>query len=36
FHKDGIRRELAAARLALTHWWTDTEGRFALSLSVAR
>ncbi|MEU6656885.1 L-histidine N(alpha)-methyltransferase, partial [Streptomyces sp. NPDC046900] len=36
FRKDGIRRELAAARLALTHWWTDTEGRFALSLSVAR
>ncbi|MGI5141863.1 L-histidine N(alpha)-methyltransferase [Streptomyces sp. CA-106110] len=36
FRKDGIRHELAAARLALTHWWTDTDGRFALSLSVTR
>ena len=36
FRKDGVRRELAAAGLALTHWWTDAEGRFALSLSVAR
>jgi L-histidine N-alpha-methyltransferase len=36
FRKDGVRRELAAAGLALTHWWTDAEGRFPLSLSVAR
>ncbi|MGW2934994.1 L-histidine N(alpha)-methyltransferase [Streptomyces sp. NPDC001156] len=36
FRKDGVRRELAATGLALTHWWTDAEGRFALSLSVAR
>jgi L-histidine N-alpha-methyltransferase len=36
FRKDGVRRELVAAGLALTHWWTDAEGRFALSLSVAR
>ncbi|NBM15485.1 L-histidine N(alpha)-methyltransferase [Streptomyces sp. GC420] len=34
FRKDGVRAELAAAKLELTHWWTDSEGRFALSLSV--
>lgn len=36
FREDGVRGELAAAALELTHWWTDREGRFALSLSVAR
>ncbi|MEU9332856.1 L-histidine N(alpha)-methyltransferase [Streptomyces sp. NPDC048290] len=36
FREDGVRAELAAAGLDLTHWWTDEEGRFALSLSVAR
>ncbi|MFR9787529.1 L-histidine N(alpha)-methyltransferase [Streptomyces sp. MB22_4] len=36
FRKDGVSRELAAAELELTHWWTDTQDRFALSLSVAR
>jgi L-histidine N-alpha-methyltransferase len=36
FRKDGVRAELAAAGLELEHWWTDREGRFALSLSVAR
>ncbi|MET8829482.1 L-histidine N(alpha)-methyltransferase [Streptomyces sp. NPDC004610] len=36
FREDGVRAELAAAGLDLTHWWTDREGRFALSLSVAR
>ncbi|MGW1255542.1 L-histidine N(alpha)-methyltransferase [Streptomyces sp. NPDC002513] len=36
FRKDGVRRELSSAGLGLTHWWTDAEGRFALSLSVAR
>ncbi|MGW3121870.1 L-histidine N(alpha)-methyltransferase [Streptomyces sp. NPDC001107] len=36
FRRDGVRAELSAAGLELTHWWTDTEGRFALSLSVAR
>ncbi|WP_225829986.1 L-histidine N(alpha)-methyltransferase [Streptomyces sp. NK08204] len=36
FRKDGVSAELAAAGLELTHWWTDTEGRFALSLSLAR
>ncbi|WP_200308603.1 L-histidine N(alpha)-methyltransferase [Streptomyces adelaidensis] len=35
FRRDGVRGELAAAGLSLTHWWTDREGRFALSLSLA-
>ncbi|WDV56100.1 L-histidine N(alpha)-methyltransferase [Streptomyces coeruleorubidus] len=36
FRQEGVRAELFAAGLDLTHWWTDEEGRFALSLSVAR
>ncbi|MEV7735794.1 L-histidine N(alpha)-methyltransferase [Streptomyces sp. NPDC088921] len=36
FRKEGVRAELAAAGLELAHWWTDSEGRFALSLSVVR
>lgn len=36
FREDGVRGELAAVGLELTHWWTDREGRFALSLSTAR
>ncbi|WP_406193963.1 L-histidine N(alpha)-methyltransferase [Streptomyces sp. NBC_01017] len=36
FRKEGVRAELSAAGLELAHWWTDGEGRFALSLSVAR
>lgn len=36
FRKEGVRSELAAAGLELAHWWTDTEGRFALSLSVVK
>jgi L-histidine N-alpha-methyltransferase len=36
FREEGIRRELATAGLDLAHWWTDREGRFALSLSVVR
>lgn len=36
FRREGVRDELAAAGLDLAHWWTDGEGRFALSLSVAR
>jgi L-histidine N-alpha-methyltransferase len=36
FRKEGVRGELAAAGLELAHWWTDSEGRFALSLSVVR
>ncbi|WP_030775387.1 L-histidine N(alpha)-methyltransferase [Streptomyces sp. NRRL S-920] len=33
FRQDGVRAELAASGLDLTHWWTDERGRFALSLS---
>ncbi|MFD7280974.1 L-histidine N(alpha)-methyltransferase [Streptomyces sp. NPDC059862] len=36
FRKEGVRAELAAAGLRLSHWWTDGEGRFALSLSTVR
>ena len=36
FREEGVHAELAAAGLELTHWWTDTGGRFALSLSTAR
>ncbi len=36
FRKEGMTQELAAAGLEWTHWWTDAQGRFALSLSVAR
>ncbi|MCX5192940.1 L-histidine N(alpha)-methyltransferase [Streptomyces sp. NBC_00249] len=35
FRQEGVRKELADAGLELTQWWTDSEGRFALSLSVA-
>ncbi|MFD0374615.1 L-histidine N(alpha)-methyltransferase [Streptomyces sp. NPDC127112] len=35
FRQEGVRRELAEAGLELSQWWTDSEGRFALSLSVA-
>ncbi|MFJ8076524.1 L-histidine N(alpha)-methyltransferase [Streptomyces sp. NPDC096176] len=35
FRQDGVRKELAEAGLDLTHWWTDEEGRFALSLATA-
>lgn len=34
FREEGVRRELAAAGLDLTHWWTDADGRYALSLSM--
>lgn len=33
FRKDGVRRELAGAGLRLAQWWTDSEGRYALSLA---
>ncbi|WP_306191734.1 L-histidine N(alpha)-methyltransferase, partial [Streptomyces sp. MK5] len=36
FRREGVKAELAAANLDLTCWWTDTDNRFALSLSVAR
>ncbi|WP_369230988.1 L-histidine N(alpha)-methyltransferase [Streptomyces sp. R21] len=35
FREEGVRSELAASGLELTHWWTDEKNRFALSLSVA-
>ncbi|MFJ8213327.1 L-histidine N(alpha)-methyltransferase [Streptomyces sp. NPDC096033] len=35
FRQEGVRRELAEAGMELSQWWTDSEGRFALSLSVA-
>jgi L-histidine N-alpha-methyltransferase len=34
FRPDGVEAELASAGFTLQHWWTDTAGRFALSLSV--
>ncbi|GHH91670.1 L-histidine N(alpha)-methyltransferase [Streptomyces capillispiralis] len=36
FRQEGVREELAAAGLEPARWWTDGEGRFALSLSFAR
>lgn len=36
FREEGVTAELAAAGLELTHWWTDAQSRFALSLSVVR
>ncbi|MFH9657410.1 L-histidine N(alpha)-methyltransferase [Streptomyces sp. NPDC017248] len=36
FRKERVTAELAAAGLHLTHWWTDEQDRFALSLSVVR
>ncbi|CAL9353022.1 Histidine N-alpha-methyltransferase [Streptomyces sp. enrichment culture] len=36
FREAGVRAELAAAGLEPVHWWTDREGRFALSLSTVR
>ncbi|WP_405386478.1 L-histidine N(alpha)-methyltransferase [Streptomyces sp. NBC_01102] len=35
FRKEGVRDELAAAGLRLDQWWTDSAGRFALSLATA-
>ncbi|MDX3746800.1 L-histidine N(alpha)-methyltransferase [Streptomyces sp. AK08-02] len=36
FRKEGVRAELAVAGLETIRWWTDEQGRFALSLSTAR
>ncbi|MEV5427709.1 L-histidine N(alpha)-methyltransferase [Streptomyces sp. NPDC052701] len=36
FREEGVRAELRTAGLEPVRWWTDREGRFALSLSVAR
>ncbi|MFJ2113260.1 MULTISPECIES: L-histidine N(alpha)-methyltransferase [unclassified Streptomyces] len=35
FRQDRVRDELAVAGMELAHWWTDGEGRFALSLATA-
>ncbi|MEU1279712.1 L-histidine N(alpha)-methyltransferase [Streptomyces sp. NPDC005805] len=35
FRQERVWEELAAAGLELAHWWTDREGRFALSLATA-
>jgi L-histidine N-alpha-methyltransferase len=34
FRRDGVAAELAAAGLELRSWWTDSQARFGLSLSV--
>jgi L-histidine N-alpha-methyltransferase len=34
FRRDGVADELAVAGLRLTHWWTDADDDFGLSLSV--
>ncbi|MGW0465582.1 L-histidine N(alpha)-methyltransferase [Streptomyces sp. NPDC003027] len=36
FRQAGVCEELTAAGLEPAHWWTDREGRFALSLATAR
>ncbi|MFD9246654.1 L-histidine N(alpha)-methyltransferase [Streptomyces sp. NPDC059556] len=36
FRQAGVRAELAEADLDLDRWWTDSEGRFAVSLATAR
>ena len=35
FRREGVARELAAAGFAPHRWWTDPEGRFALTLARA-
>ena len=35
FRREGVERELKAARFELDRWWTDPAGRFALSLARA-
>jgi L-histidine N-alpha-methyltransferase len=34
FRRERVEAELAAAGLTMTHWWTDPEGDFGVSLSV--
>lgn len=36
FRKEGIEGELAKAGFDMDSWWTDPQGRFALSLAGAR
>jgi len=35
FHRPGVERELTRAGFALEHWWTDSDGLFAVSLARA-
>ncbi|MFD4673582.1 L-histidine N(alpha)-methyltransferase [Lentzea sp. NPDC058450] len=35
FREDGVRQELEDAGFSLHRWWTDAEGRFAVSLAQA-
>ncbi|WP_305785876.1 L-histidine N(alpha)-methyltransferase [Symbioplanes lichenis] len=35
FRREGVEKELAEAGFTLAEWWTDPEGRFAVSLTVA-
>ncbi|MGH3369572.1 MAG: L-histidine N(alpha)-methyltransferase, partial [Nocardioidaceae bacterium] len=35
FRREGVERELKAAGFDLDRWWTDSAGRFALSLARA-
>jgi len=35
FRRDGVASELAQAGFALEHWWTDSDGLFAVSLARA-
>lgn len=36
FRRDGVERELAAAGLTMTEWFTDPAGDFAVSMSRLR
>jgi len=36
FQREGVTAELEVAGFALSDWWTDSDGRFALSLSTVR
>jgi len=33
FRRAGVEADLAAVDLELVRWWTDTDGRYAVSLS---
>ena len=35
FRRDGVEAELAVAGFHLDRWWTDEQGRFALTLARA-
>lgn len=35
FRREGVAAELASAGFTARHWWTDTHGRFAVTLAIA-